>query len=118
MRDARRASRSSSTPSLLRLLIGHVSRARDDPAMLEDYVDELERATGRPAEVREALRGADRPGELFRLPSLVADWGLDYFDDEGRHVRRALDASRTAPALKGARATQRARPTLPDRSAW
>jgi DNA-binding PadR family transcriptional regulator len=77
---------------LLRLLIGHASEPEQTRRMLLDYLDELERATTDLAEVREALRGADRPGEPFRFPSLVADWGLDYFAAEGRHARRALDS--------------------------
>ena len=77
---------------LLRLLIGHASEPGQTRRMLLDYLDELERATTDLAEVREALRGADRPGEPFRFPSLVADWGLDYFAAEGRHARRALDS--------------------------
>ena len=31
-----------------------------------------------------------RSGEPFRFPSLVADWGLDYFAAETRHAQRAL----------------------------
>ena len=77
---------------LLRLLIGHASEPAQTRRMLVDYLDELEQATADLAEVREALRGADRPGEPFRFPSLVADWGLDYFAAEGRHARRALDS--------------------------
>jgi len=77
---------------LLRLLIGHASGPGQTRRMLLDYLDELERASADLAEVREALRGADRPGEPFRFPSLVADWGLDYFAAEGRHARRALDS--------------------------
>jgi hypothetical protein len=40
--------------------------------------------------VRESLRGADGPGQPFHYPSVVADWGLDYFAAETRHSRRAL----------------------------
>ncbi|WP_210648741.1 PadR family transcriptional regulator [Nocardioides sp. SYSU D00065] len=76
---------------LLRLLIAHVSDPEQTTQMLHDYLDELDRAATDLAEVREALRGADRPGEPFRFPSLVADWGLDYFAAESRHARRALD---------------------------
>src|SRR4029079_680478 len=47
---------------LLRLLIGHASEPEQPRRMLLEYVDELERATTDLAEVREALRGADRPG--------------------------------------------------------
>ena len=37
------------------------------------------------------LRNRDR-NKPFRFPSLVAEWGLDYFAAEGRHARRALDS--------------------------
>ena len=40
--------------------------------------------------MRASLHGADGPGEAFRFPSLVADWGLDYFAAEARHAQRAL----------------------------
>lgn len=75
---------------LLRLLIGHVTEPEQTRQMLHDYVGELDRAIDDLRDVREALRGADRPGEPFRFPSLVADWGLDYFAAETRHARRAL----------------------------
>ena len=42
-------------------------------------------------EVRDSLRGGRRPGEAFHYPSVVADWGLDYFAAEARHTRKALD---------------------------
>ena len=77
-------------PVLLRLLIGHVTEAEQTRRMLHDYVAELDAAIDDLTEVREALRGADRPGEPFRFPSLVADWGLDYFAAETRHAQRAL----------------------------
>lgn len=76
---------------LLRLLIGHATEPEQTRRMLHDYLGELDRATIDLAGVREALRGADAPGEPFRFPSLVADWGLDYFAAEARHARRALD---------------------------
>lgn len=75
---------------LLRLLIGHASdpdRMRD---LLEGYVAELADALQDLREVRDSLRGADSPGEPFFYPSIVADWGLDYFAAETRHTRRAL----------------------------
>jgi len=75
---------------LLRLLIGHATEPEGTRQMLHDYLGELEAARQDLGEVREALRGADQPGEPFRFPSLVADWGLDYFAAEARHARRAL----------------------------
>ena len=83
---------------LLRLLIGHATEPGRTRQMLHDYLDELDEAREDLGEVREALRGADQPGEPFRFPSLVADWGLDYFAAEARHARRALDSLRETDA--------------------
>ena len=76
---------------LLRLLIGHMSEPARIAAMLEDYVAELAVALDDLREVRDSLRGADGPGEAFHYPSVVADWGLDYFAAEARHTHHALD---------------------------
>jgi DNA-binding PadR family transcriptional regulator len=76
---------------LLRLLIGHVGEPERIRAMLEEYVAELSAARSDLREVRDSLRGADGPGEAFHYPSVVADWGLDYFAAEARHTRKALD---------------------------
>jgi DNA-binding PadR family transcriptional regulator len=76
---------------LLRLLVGHVGDPERIRAMLEEYVDELAGALTDLRKVRESLRGADAPGEPFHYPSVVADWGLDYFAAETRHTRRALE---------------------------
>jgi hypothetical protein len=75
---------------LLRLLIGHATEPAHTRQMLHDYLAELDRAVADLAEVRASLRGADQPGEAFRFPSLVADWGLDYFAAEAHHAQRAL----------------------------
>jgi DNA-binding PadR family transcriptional regulator len=77
-------------PVLLRLLVGHVTEPEQTRQMLHDYVAELDRALVDLGQVRESLRGADEPGQPFRFPSLVAEWGLDYFDAERRHTHRAL----------------------------
>jgi DNA-binding PadR family transcriptional regulator len=82
---------------LLRLLVGHASDPAQTRRMLLDYLDELEEARADLADVRAALRGSDRPGEPFRFPSLVADWGLDYFAAERRHTQRALAALEDDP---------------------
>ena len=75
---------------LLRLLVGHASDPETITAMLEEYVAELADARADLAQVRASLRGRDAPGEPFHFPSLVADWGLDYFAAESRHARKAL----------------------------
>lgn len=75
---------------LLRLLIGHATEPERTRQMLRDYIDELGHASADLAGVRESLRGSDQPGEPFRFPSLVADWGLEYFAAEARHARLAL----------------------------
>ena len=75
---------------LLRLLVGHVTEPEQTRRMLLDYVAELDQALIDLTGVRAGLRGSDRPGEPFRFPALVADWGLDYFAAETRHARRAL----------------------------
>ena len=75
---------------LLRLLVGHASDPERMRTMLEEYVAELADALRDLRQVRESLRGADEPGEPFHYPSVVADWGLDYFAAETRHTKRAL----------------------------
>jgi DNA-binding PadR family transcriptional regulator len=76
---------------LLRLLIGHAGEPERITAMLEEYVEQLADALADLREVRESLRGGDGPGQVFHYPSVVADWGLDYFAAETRHTRTALD---------------------------
>jgi DNA-binding PadR family transcriptional regulator len=84
-------------PVALRLLLG----ALLDPAGLDDllasHLEALDRERAALEEVRTSLEGADGPGETFRYPSLVADWGLSYFDHERLVVedlrRRIADGS-------------------------
>jgi DNA-binding PadR family transcriptional regulator len=75
---------------LLRLLIGHAGDPNRIRPMLEAYVAQLADALTDLRDVRDSLRGADEPGQPFHYPSVVADWGLDYFAAEQRHTRRAL----------------------------
>ncbi len=75
---------------LLRLLVGHASEPERMRELLESYVADLAGARRDLRDVRESLRGADAPGEPFFYPSVVADWGLDYYAAETRHSRRAL----------------------------
>jgi DNA-binding PadR family transcriptional regulator len=85
---------------LLRLLIGHAGDPERIRTMLEEYVDDLAGALRDLRQVRDSLRGADEPGQPFYYPSIVADWGLDYFAAETRHTRRAL--SRLGAGRSGA----------------
>jgi DNA-binding PadR family transcriptional regulator len=78
-------------PVLLKLLVGHAGEPGGIRTMLEEYVDELTVARADLRQVRDSLRGRDAPGEPFHYPSVVADWGLDYFAAEARHTRKALD---------------------------
>lgn len=73
-------------PIALRLLLGHLVDRETTLAMLRDHVRALAKERDALLEVRDGLRGSDAPGEAFRHPSLVADWGLDYFENESRIV--------------------------------
>ena len=75
---------------LLRLLMANASEPETVKQMLGQYVEELETALADLAQVRDSLRGADASGERFHYPSIVADWGLDYFAAETRHALTAL----------------------------
>jgi DNA-binding PadR family transcriptional regulator len=86
---------------LLRLLIGHASEPERMRTMLEEYLAELARVRQDLIDVRESLRGADGPGQPFQYPSVVAEWGLDYYAAEVRHTRRAL--ARLADRTGGSR---------------
>ena len=89
-------------PVALRLLIGHVTDEDEVRSMLEEYVAELAGNRSDLAEVRASLVGADQPGDAFRYPSLVAEWGLAYFDSERRIARRILARlDEEAPAGRG-----------------
>lgn len=73
-------------PVALRLLLGHVVDPQTTIAMLEAHVEALDTERAALVRVRDGLRGRDAPGQRFRHPALVADWGLDYFDNERRIV--------------------------------
>ena len=77
-------------PVALRLLIGHVLEPQGVVRLLREYLDDLERQRKDLDGVRESLRGRDGPGEAFRYPSLVADWGLAYYDAEEQITREML----------------------------
>jgi DNA-binding PadR family transcriptional regulator len=78
-------------PVALRLLLGHVVDPRTTIAMLEAHVEALDTEREALERVREGLRGSDAPGQAFRHPSLVAEWGLDYFDNERRIVTTLIE---------------------------
>lgn len=69
-------------PVALRLLIGHVVDTEETLAMLEEYAAALTAQRAELADVRAFLAGRDEPGQVFRNPALVADWGLAYYDSE------------------------------------
>jgi DNA-binding PadR family transcriptional regulator len=85
----------------LRLLVGHASKPERMREMLEEYAAEVADALRDLRRVRASLRGADGPGEPFHYPSIVADWGLDYYAAETRHTRRALARLAAAPGTGG-----------------
>ncbi len=78
-------------PVALRLLLGHLVDRETTLSMLREHVRALEEERAALLEVREGLRGADAPGQPFRHPSLVADWGLDYLDNERRIVTTLIE---------------------------
>jgi len=65
-----------------------------DPAtltkMLEDHLAALDDERTALEQVRSSLVGQDRPGEPFRYPALVADWGSSYFEHERTIVEDLL----------------------------
>ncbi len=77
-------------PVALRLLIGHLVAPERTRRLLQDYLVALADRRAGLAAVRESLVGRDAPGEPFRYPSLVADWGLEYFDGERAVVEKLL----------------------------
>lgn len=77
-------------PVALRLLIGHLVAPERTRELLRGYLDALAERRAELAAVRESLVGRDAPGEPFRYPSLVADWGLEYFDGERAVVEKLL----------------------------
>ncbi|MDP3893404.1 PadR family transcriptional regulator [Nocardioides sp.] len=69
-------------PVALRLLIGHLVKPAVTVAMLRSHLRALDEEILALREVRASLEGADAPGQPFRHPSLVADWGLAHFTQE------------------------------------
>jgi DNA-binding PadR family transcriptional regulator len=77
-------------PVALRLLVAHAMDEASTEAMLEGYLDDLERNRADLQGVRDSLAGRDAPGEPFRNPALVAEWGLAYYDSEAEIARTTL----------------------------
>jgi DNA-binding PadR family transcriptional regulator len=79
-------------PVALRLLMGHLVEPSSTAQLLTGYLAALGERRAELETVRESLRGADEPGQPFRFPSLVAEWGLRYYDSERCTVESLLDA--------------------------
>lgn len=77
-------------PVALRLLLGHLQDAEQTRALLEQHREALARRISDLQAVRESLRGRDEAGQPFRYPSMVADWGLEYFASEVTIVEKLL----------------------------
>jgi DNA-binding PadR family transcriptional regulator len=77
-------------PVALRLLIGHLVEPDTTTTMLRAHLEALAEHRAALEVVRESLRGRDEPGEPFRYPSLVADWGLEYLDGERAIIEKLL----------------------------
>jgi DNA-binding PadR family transcriptional regulator len=81
-------------PVALRLLLGHVVDRAETIAMLEQYAAALGTQRAELQGVRDSLAGRDDPGESFRNPALVADWGLAYYDSEAEITARTIERLR------------------------
>lgn len=77
-------------PVALRLLLGSLRDPAGTITMLRKHLAALEAEEAALKEVRESLVGADGPDQVFRHPSLVADWGLSYFAHEQVIIRELL----------------------------
>lgn len=77
-------------PVALRLLMGHLVDRDTTATLLRDYLSALAERRAELTAVRESLKGRDGVDEPFRYPSLVADWGLEYFDGERSVVEKLL----------------------------
>lgn len=69
-------------PVALRLLMGYLVDPGTTTRLLQDYLTALADRRAELQQVRDSLRQADGVGERYQYPSLVADWGLEYFDSE------------------------------------
>ena len=74
-------------PIALRLLLGHLMEPEDVRAMLEEYVDRLDRQRSELTEVLDSIDGR----EGFEFPATVARWGLAYYAGEADTVSGIAD---------------------------
>ena len=84
-------------PVALRLLLGALLDPEALETLLTSHLEALAEERAALEQVRTSLAGADEPGQTFRYPSLVADWGLSYLAHEAEVVedlrRRVRDGS-------------------------
>lgn len=78
-------------PVALRLLLGALVQPERTEQMLRDHLDALAAERIALEDVRRGLAGADGPGETYRYPALVADWGLSYLGHEQDIVKDLLE---------------------------
>jgi DNA-binding PadR family transcriptional regulator len=69
-------------PVALRLLLGGIIEPDAIRTMLGEHLVALDQELAALDGVRTSLEGRDRPGEPFRYPALVADWGRSYLAHE------------------------------------
>ena len=69
-------------PVALRLLLGALVDPASVTEMLRDHLEALDEERAALEQVRSSLVGQDQPGDPFRYPALVADWGASYFEHE------------------------------------
>lgn len=77
-------------PVALRLMLGALAGREAVEAMLHEHHAAAIAERESLEEVRGSLRGNDQPGQPFRYPALVAEWGLAYLDNEARIVTDLL----------------------------
>lgn len=77
-------------PVALRLLLGALVDPDAVVAMLRQHLAALEEERVALTAVRASLEGADRDGQVFRYPALVADWGVSYFEHERTVIEELL----------------------------
>jgi DNA-binding PadR family transcriptional regulator len=77
-------------PVALRLLIGHLVDPETTIRMLRSHRAALDEEIAALEDVRTSLEGADAPGQPFRHPALVADWGLAHFTNERATIEELI----------------------------